>query len=112
LDTPVGTVAEINESSASQRAEPTDEENVFTLLVNEENLAGLSRIYGAFNLVEIESYPFGIVVSDQDGTRTSVVGITVSNEDGDVFTGDYNQYLQWFADEELPVGVYTITLDT
>jgi hypothetical protein len=116
LETPEGTVAEINETVASQRAVATDEENVFAILVNEENLAGLSRIYAAFNLtevpVEVEQYLLGVEVRGLDDRRTDAVDILVTNADGEVFSGDYNQYLQWLTDEELPVGEYTISLTT
>lgn len=54
LQTPEGTVAEINDTASSQAAVATDEENVFTLDVSTENKGSLSRVFGAFRLVEIE----------------------------------------------------------
>lgn len=116
LDTPEGTLAEINDTVSSQVAEATDEENVFTLEVNKESQGNLSRVFGAFRLVEapveIETHPLGIEVRDLNGRRTTDVTIFVQNEDLVVFSGSYNQYAQWMTDEELPVGEYTITLQT
>ena len=50
LDTPAGTVAEINETVALQSAMATKEENIFTIVVNAENLGSLEAVYGAFRL--------------------------------------------------------------
>jgi len=111
LDTPEGTVAVTNDTAGSQHAVPTDEENVFTIMVNEDNLDNLNAVYGAFSLVE-DTYPLGVEVRGLDGTRTTNTGVTVTNEDGDTFTGSYNEWSQWLTDEELPEGSYTITLDT
>src|SRR5690625_4166697 len=116
LDTPEGTLAEINDTVASQHAEPTDEENIFTISVNAENQGNLSAVFAAFRLVEepveVATYPLGVEIRDLDDRRTDDVGIEVTNEDGEVFTGSYNQYLQWLTDEDLPEGLYTITLTT
>lgn len=54
LVTPEGTYVEINDTVASQTAVATDEENVFTLDVSTANKGNLSRVFGAFRLVEIE----------------------------------------------------------
>src|SRR5699024_3951676 len=54
LTTPEGTVAEINDTVASQRAAATDEENMFTILLNDENLGYGSSIYGDFRLVKVD----------------------------------------------------------
>lgn len=116
LTTPEGTIAEINDTVPTQSAEATDEDNVFTILVNAENRGNLSAVFAAFRLVEepveVATYPLGIEIRDLDGRRTDDVGIKVTNEDGEVFTGSYNQYLQWLTDEDLPEGLYTITLTT
>src|SRR5699024_1940102 len=69
------------------------------------------RIYGE-PVPEVETYPLSVEVRDLDNKRTGDVDITVTNENDEVFTGSYNDYLQWFTDEELPEGLYTITLDT
>lgn len=57
LDTPEGTVAEINDTVATQRAVATDEDNVFTIEVNAETQGNLSAVYGAFRLVEVGEEP-------------------------------------------------------
>ena len=54
LTTPEGTVAVINDTAASQAAVATDTDNVFTIEVNAETLGSLSRVFGAFSLVEVE----------------------------------------------------------
>src|SRR5690625_2486656 len=110
LETPDNTYAVINDST-QQYATPTDEENVFTIVLNDENLGNSSAIYGAFQLIERE-YRLGVEVRDLDGRRTNEVEIVVTNTEGEVFSGAYNQYLQWLTDEELPMGQYTITLTT
>jgi len=110
LETPDNTYAVINDST-QQYATPTDEENVFTIVLNDENLGNSSAIYGAFQLIERE-YRLGVEVRDLDGRRTNEVEIVVTNTEGEVFSGSYNQYLQWLTDEELPMGQYTITLTT
>src|SRR5699024_2746249 len=69
------------------------------------------RIYGE-PIPEPATYPLGVEVRDLDNKRTDDVDIVVTNEDEEVFTGSYNDYLQWFTDEELPEGLYTITLTT
>src|SRR5699024_9783061 len=53
LTTPEGTIAEINDTT-DQYAVATDEENVFTILLNDENLGYGSSIYGAFRLVKVD----------------------------------------------------------
>lgn len=113
LDTPEGTVSTINDTT-NQFAIPADETNVYNIILNEENLGSSSAIYGAFNLVEApaETYQLGVEVRGLVGTRTDEAGITVTDADGVVFEGEYNEYLQWLTDEELTEGTYTITLDT
>src|SRR5699024_6620628 len=117
LITPEGTVAEINDTVASQRAVATDEENVFTIEVNEENQGSLSAVFAAFRLVEVPpvevtTYQLGVEVRDLDDKRTDEVDVVVTNQEGEVFNGSYNQYKQWLTDEELLKGLYTITLTT
>src|SRR5699024_4460919 len=68
-------------------------------------------IYGE-PIPEPATYPLGIEVRDLDNKRTDDVDIVVTNEEEAVFAGSYNDYLQWFTDEELLEGLYTITLDT
>lgn len=114
LTTPEGTVAESNDTVASQYAVATDKENVFTIEVNAENKGNLSAVFGAFRLVEVDeaTYQLGVEVRGLNDKRTDVVDVVVTNEEGGVFSGSYNQYLQWLTDEELPEGLYTITLTT
>src|SRR5699024_10795598 len=69
------------------------------------------KIYGE-PIPEPATYPLGVEVRDLDNKRTDDVDIIVTNEEEEVFSGSYNDYLQWFTDEELPEGLYTITLDT
>src|SRR5699024_12190244 len=57
-------------------------------------------------------YQLGVEVRGLDGTRSDEAGITVTDDDGVVFEGEYNEYLQWLTNEELNEGTYTITLDT
>ncbi|MFL2131270.1 hypothetical protein, partial [Ruoffia sp. FAM 20858] len=113
LDTPEGTVSTINETT-NQYAIPADETNVYNIILSEENLGNNSSIYGAFNLVEApaETYQLGVEVRGLDGTRSDEAGITLTDDDGVVFEGEYNEYLQWLTSEELTEGTYTITLDT
>ncbi|MFL2128215.1 hypothetical protein, partial [Ruoffia sp. FAM 26255] len=113
LDTPAGTVSEINDTT-NQYAVATDEDDVYTIELNEDNLGSSSAVYGAFNLVEApaETYQLGVEVRGLDGTRSDEAGITVTDADGVVFEGEYNEYLQWLTSEELSEGNYTITLDT
>src|SRR5699024_1354914 len=86
LDTPAGTVAEINDTVASQMAVETDEENVFTLEVNKNTLGNLSRVFGAFRLVEVPvTYPLGVEVRDLNNRRTSDIGVVVTDEDRTIF---------------------------
>src|SRR5690625_1824035 len=61
---------------------------------------------------EVATYPLGVEVRGLNDRRTDDVWITVTNEDGEVFEGSYNQYGQWLSNSELPEGLYTITLDT
>src|SRR5699024_9037062 len=112
LTTPEGTVAEINDTVASQRAVATDEENVFAIEVNEENQGSLSAVFAAFRLVEVPpvevtTYQLGVEVRDLDDKRTDKVDVVVTNQEGEVFNGSYNQHKQWLTDEELPEGLYT-----
>src|SRR5699024_10044456 len=113
LDTPEGTVSEINDTT-NQYAVATDEDDVYTIELNEDNLGSSSAVYGAFNLVEApaETYQLGVEVRGLDGTRSDEAEITVTDADGVVFEGEYNEYLQWITSEELSEGNYTITLDT
>ena len=113
LDTPEGTVSTINDST-DQYAIPADEPNVYNIILNEENIGSSSAVYGAFRLVEVpaETYQLGVEVRGLDDTRTDSVLITVTDSDGVVFEGAYNEYFQWLTDNELPVGTYIITLDT
>src|SRR5699024_2288239 len=62
--------------------------------------------------VEVTTYQLGVEVRDLDDKRTDKVDVVVTNQEGEVFNGSYNQYKQWLTDEELPEGLYTITLTT
>src|SRR5699024_11799159 len=96
-----------------QYAVATDEDDVYTIGLNEDNLGSSSAVYGAFNLVEApaETYQLGVEVRGLDGTRSDEAEITVTDADGVVFESEYNEYLQWLTSEELSEGNYTITLD-
>lgn len=110
LDTPENTYAVINETTTNY-AILTDQQNVFTIEVNEENRGSMSAVFAAFRLEEME-FPLGVEVRGLDGRRTDDVEVTVSDDDGEVFAGSFNDYGQWLTEEGLPAGEYTITLDT
>src|SRR5699024_11911797 len=64
----------------------TDEENVFTIEVNEENKGRLSAVFAAFRLVEVPpvevtTYQLGVEVRDLDDKRTDEVDVVVTNQD-------------------------------
>ncbi|MGO1492224.1 MAG: hypothetical protein ACTHWP_04985, partial [Ruoffia tabacinasalis] len=114
LTPPEGTTSQIN-NTAPQFAVATETPNVYSIDVNEENLDGLSAVYGAFELVNetvSETYRVGAEVRGLDGTRTSDVGITVYDENSTVYEGGYNEYAQWLTTNELPEGLYYIELTT
>ncbi|MGO1821411.1 MAG: hypothetical protein ACTHZG_04325, partial [Ruoffia tabacinasalis] len=114
LTPPEGTTSQIN-NTAPQFAVATETPNVYSIDVNEENLGGLSAVYGAFELVDepvSETYRVGAEVRGLDGTRTSEVGITVYDENSTVYEGGYNEYAQWLTTNELPEGLYYIELTT
>src|SRR5699024_3317243 len=114
LTPPEGTTSQIN-NTAPQFAVATETPNVYSIDVNEENLGGLSAVYGAFELVDqpvSETYRVGSVVRGLDGTRTSDVGITVYDVNSTVYEGGYNEYAQWLTTNELPEGLYYIELTT
>src|SRR5699024_11225153 len=62
--------------------------------------------------VEVTTYQLGVEVRDLDDKRTDKVDVVVTNQEGEMFSGEYNEYLQWLTDEELLKGLYTITLTT
>lgn len=115
LQTPKGTVAMINDR-AKQFAKATDKKNVFSIELNRDNAKGKAPILGAFKLVKVKpkevTYRLGVKVTDLDGKLTDKVEVMVTNEDGVMFSGSYNKYLQWLTDDKLSKGLYTITLNT
>src|SRR5699024_6281754 len=74
LTPPEGTTSQIN-NTAPQFAAATETPNVYSIYVNEENLGGLSAVYGAFELVDepvSETYRVGAEVRGLED-RKSVV---------------------------------------
>lgn len=110
LYTPVNTYAVLDDST-QQYATATDRENVFTIEINDANLGNGSSIYGTFQLVE-RDYQLGVEVRDLNNQHTSDVSIEITDADGEVFSGTFNDYNQWRTDADLPAGEYTITLTT
>ncbi len=85
-----------------------------TLDFNDESPAAFNR----FSIQE-KQQKISVEVRDLDNLRTDQVTITITDEDGQVFRGSYNEYKQWttnmtqFATANkaiLSAGTYTITL--
>src|SRR5699024_11734244 len=57
------------------------------------------------------SYPVGVEVRNLEGTRTEQVGVSLTDEEGNIYDGGYNENSQWLTDSSLPEGQYYIELD-